>query len=43
LESGGKNDALIAGLIRYNWLRTLSMSAQAVITFLMLHHVFGTV
>jgi hypothetical protein len=42
LESGGKNDALIAELIRYNWLRTLSMSAQAVITFLLWHHVFGT-
>jgi len=41
LEKGGKNDVIIAELIRYNWPRTLSMSAQAVITFLMLRHVFG--
>jgi hypothetical protein len=41
LEKGGKNDVTIAELIRYNWPRTLSMSAQAVITFLMLRHVFG--
>jgi hypothetical protein len=38
LETGGKNDVLIAELVRYNWLRTLSMSAQAVITVLMLLH-----
>ena len=41
LEKGGKNDAAIAELIRYNWPRTLSISAQAVITLLMLRHVFG--
>ena len=41
LEKGGKNDATIAELIRYNWPRTLSISAQAVTTFLMLRHVFG--
>jgi hypothetical protein len=40
LERDGKNDTLIAELIRYNWPRTLSLSAQAVITLLMLHHVF---
>jgi hypothetical protein len=42
LEKGGKNDATIAELIRYNWPRTLSISAQAVITLLMLRHVFAT-
>jgi hypothetical protein len=41
LEKGGKNDATIAELIRYNWPRTLSISAQSVITVLMLSHVFG--
>jgi hypothetical protein len=40
LEKGGKNDATIAELIRYNWPRTLSISAQSVITILMLRHVF---
>lgn len=41
LEKAGKNETTIAELIRYNWPRTLSISAQAVITFLMLRHVFG--
>jgi hypothetical protein len=41
LEKGGKNDATIDELIRYNWPRTASISAQAVITFMMLIHVFG--
>lgn len=41
LEKGGKNDTAIAELIRYNWPRTLSISAQAVVTFLMLIHVFA--
>jgi len=41
LEKGGKNAATIAELIRYNWPRTLSISAQAIVTFLMLRHVFG--
>ncbi|HEY9647885.1 MAG TPA: hypothetical protein V6C88_16030, partial [Chroococcidiopsis sp.] len=41
LEKGGKNDATIAELIRYNWPRTLSISAQSVISFLMLCYVFG--
>lgn len=40
LEKGGKNERTIAELIRYNWPRTLSISAQAVVTFLMLHYVF---
>lgn len=42
LEKGGKNDVTIAELIRFNWPRTLSISAQSVITFLMLIHVFAT-
>lgn len=42
LETNGRNETTIAELIRYNWPRTLSITAQAVITFLMLHHVFGT-
>lgn len=41
LQAGGKNDTLIAELIRYNWPRTLSITAQSVITLLMLFHVFG--
>jgi hypothetical protein len=41
LEAGGKNDTLIAELIRYNWPRTLSITAQSVVTLLMLFHVFG--
>ena len=41
LQRGGKNAVTIAELIRYNWPRTLSISAQAVTTFLMLRQVFG--
>lgn len=41
LEKDGKNDNSITELIRYNWPRTLSISIQAVITFLMMRHVFG--
>jgi len=41
LEKGGRNETTIAELIRYNWPRTLSISSQAVIAFLMLRHVFG--
>lgn len=41
LVKGSKNDATIAELIRYNWPRTLSISAQAIVTFLMLRHTFG--
>lgn len=38
LVDGGKNDTTIAELIRFNWPRTLSISVQAVITFLMMSH-----
>lgn len=41
LEADGKNETIVAELIRYNWPRTLSISSQAVVTFLMLRHVFG--
>lgn len=37
----GKNDRLIAELIRYNWRRTASMTLQAAVTFAMLVHVLG--
>lgn len=42
LEKNGKNDLTIAELIRYNWPRTLSISAQALTTAAMLRQVFGT-
>jgi hypothetical protein len=38
LESRGKNDTTIAELVRFNWPRTASITAQALITFLMLVH-----
>lgn len=43
LEKGGKNETTIAELIRYNWPRTASITAQAVVTLLMLVHVFGKI
>lgn len=42
LEEGGKNGVAIAELIRFNWPRTASISAQSAVTFLMLIHVFAT-
>lgn len=41
LEKGGKNIVTIVELVRFNWPRTLSISAQAVVALLMLIHVFG--
>lgn len=41
LERDGKNNVTIAELIRFNWPRTASITAQAVVTFAMLVHVFG--
>ncbi len=41
LETNGRNETTIAELIRYNWPRTLSITTQAVITLLMLRHLFG--
>jgi hypothetical protein len=41
LEKDGKNATTIAELVRYNWPRTASMTVQAVVTMLMLLHVYG--
>lgn len=41
LEKAGKDVVLIAQLIGYNWPRTLSITTQSLITFLMLRHIFG--
>jgi hypothetical protein len=41
LETGGKDDRLIAELIRYNWPRTASITAQAGVTMAMLLQVFA--
>jgi hypothetical protein len=41
LEKSGKNDRIIAELIRYNWPRTTSITLQAAVTFAMLVHTFG--
>ena len=41
LEEGGKSGVTIAELIRFNWPRTASISAQSGVTFLMLIHVFA--
>ncbi len=41
LERGGKNEVTISELIRYNWPRTASITAQAAVTFAMLTWVFG--
>jgi hypothetical protein len=41
LEKGGKSETVITELIAYNWPRTISISAQAAITFLMLREVFA--
>lgn len=42
LARKGKDPTTIVELIRYNWLRTLSVSVQAAVTFLMLCHVFAS-
>lgn len=41
LEMQGKNDAVIRELVAFNWPRTLAITAQSVVTFLMLCYVFG--
>jgi hypothetical protein len=41
LEKGGKDDAVINELIRYNWPRTASITSQAAVTLAMLVWVFG--
>lgn len=41
LTKMGRNETAITQLVQYNWPRTLSISIQAAMTFLMLRHVFG--
>ncbi len=41
LEKGGKQEKVIRELVRYNWPRTLSISASAVLTLLMLVAAFS--
>jgi hypothetical protein len=41
LETGGKNDRIIAELIAYNWPRTLSITVSAVLTLGMVVQAFG--
>lgn len=40
LEKGGKQEAVIRELIRYNWPRTVSITASALLTTLMLTAAF---
>ena len=42
LERDGKDDTTIAELIRFNWPRTLSITAQAAVTVAMLMSAFAT-
>jgi hypothetical protein len=37
----GKNESMIEELIRYNWPRTLSITAQSAVTMLMVLYVMG--
>jgi hypothetical protein len=41
LEKGGKQEQVIRELVRYNWPRTLSITASAVLTLLMLTAAFA--
>lgn len=41
LEKGGKQEAVIRELIRYNWPRTLSITGSAFLTLLMLVSAFA--
>lgn len=43
LEKGGKQEAVIRELIRYNWPRTLAITASALLTLLMLTSAFAPV
>jgi len=43
LEKGGKQEAVIRELVRHNWPRTLSITASAVLTLLMLTEAFSPV
>ena len=41
LEEGGKQEKVIRELIRFNWLRTVSITGSAILTVLMLTEAFG--
>ena len=41
LEKGGKQEQVIRELVRYNWPRTLSITASALLTLLMLTAAFA--
>ncbi len=41
LEKGGKQETVIRELIRYNWPRTLSITASALLTLVMLAYAFA--
>jgi hypothetical protein len=41
LEKDGKNETTISELVGYNWLRTMSISTQAIVTCCMLAHLMG--
>lgn len=43
LEKGGKQEAVIRELVRYNWPRTLSITGSAALTLLMLAAAFSPV
>jgi hypothetical protein len=43
LENGGKQEKVIQELVRYNWLRTLSITASALLTLLMVLSAFSPV
>lgn len=43
LEKGGKQEAVIRELVRYNWPRTLSITGSAFLTLLMLLSAFSPV
>lgn len=41
LEKGGKQEAVIRELIRYNWPRTLSITGSAIVTLMMVTAAFS--
>lgn len=43
LEKGGKQEAVIRELVRYNWPRTLAITGSAFLTLLMLAAAFQPV
>jgi hypothetical protein len=43
LEANSRDEVTIAKLIRFNWPRTLAITAQATVTMAMLFSVFGAI